>query len=195
LRQRKALFSSLLDNNLALLDMSDSGQKTSSSEALELFFSIILEPGYHGSGLSFGFCRVRLRFLFKDGSRAKLNNRLGAEEEIEIANAKLSARGGAHSPEWYLQISDAILQGNYVNTVAALCQLSGCRVGELFHAELSVRLMDGSLRSGCGGELPNNTKKIIIEQLFAERLRENSDSQGWLTLGRQPLRIVNADQL
>lgn len=185
----------LLDSNLAVLDMSDSGQHTVSNEALELFFSIILEPGYHESGLSFGFCRARLRFLFREGSQAKLNRRLGDKDEIEIANAKLSARGGVHGPEWFLAIPDAVLQGEYVNSGAALCQLSGCQVGELFHAELSVRLMDGSLRSSCGGELPYDTKRIIIEQLFAERLRENSDTQGWLTFGRQALRIVRADQL
>lgn len=65
----------LLDSNLAILDMSDSGQQTASNEALELFFSLVLEPGYHESGLSYGFCRVRLRFRFTDRSRAKLNKR------------------------------------------------------------------------------------------------------------------------
>ena len=186
---------SLLDSNLAILGLSDSGQQTASYQALQLFFSIILEPGYHESGLSFGFCRVRLRFVFEGGSRVQLISRLGADAEIEIANAKLSVRGGPHLPEWYLAIPDGVLQGEYVNRADALCELAGTKIGESFFAELSVRLMDGMLRAPCGAQLPGDVKKIIIKQLFAQRLEENADSQGWLTLGRQELRIVRADQL
>jgi hypothetical protein len=182
----------LLDSNLAVLDVSDSGQQTDSGQAIQLFLSAILEPGYHESGLSFGFCRVRFRLVFEPDSRAQLNNRLG---EVNIVNAILSVRGGSHLPEWLLAVSDGVLQGEYL-TKDPLCEIRGFALGEAFNAELSVRPTDGTLRAApCGGELPSKEKKVIIEQLFAERLKDNMDSQGWLALGIQRLRIVRADQL
>jgi hypothetical protein len=176
------------------MHLSDSGQQTLSYEALQLFFSLILERGYHESGLSYGFCRVRLRLLFERESRVQLNKRLGQNAEIEIANARLSVRGGPHLPEWYLAAPNGVLQGEYL-TKSPLCELVNTKLGDSFKAELSVRLMDGSLCASSGGELPSDVKKIIIEQLFAERLKGNSDSQGWLTLGVQHLQVVRADQL
>jgi hypothetical protein len=182
----------LLDSNLAVLDVSDSAQQTESGQAVQLFLSAILEPGYHESGLSFGFCRIRFRLVFNPESRAQINNRLGM---ISIANANLSVRGGSHFPEWSLAVSKGVLQGEYL-THDPLCDLQGFTLGEAFSAELSVRPTDGALRAApCGGELPSIEKKVIIEQLFAERLKENMDSQGWLALGIQRLRVVRADQL
>jgi hypothetical protein len=182
----------LLDRNIAVLDFTDSGQQTSSSEALQLFFSLILELGYDASGFSFGFRRVRLRFIFPDESSSALKNRLGAKGEIDIGGAILTVRGGKFESEWYLSVSDAVLQGEYVPT-SPLCELANASLGESFSAELSVRLMDGSLRAACGSELPGTAKKIIIERLFAESLADAEDTYGWLTLGRQRLRIVRAD--
>lgn len=184
-----------LDINLAVLAVSDGGQQTSSGQALRMLFSLIINAGYHESGYSFGFCRVRMRILSTSSSRVQLINRLGEEGEIGIADARLSVRGTPHFPEWYLTVSNAVLDGEYVSSDAPLCELANFQLGETFEAELSVRLMDGSLCAPDGSVLLSTAKKKIIEQLFAEPLKETKDSQGWLTLGRQALRIVRADQL
>lgn len=184
-----------LDLNLAVLEISDAGQQTSSDQALRMLFSLIINAGYHESGYSFGFCRVRMRVLSANGSRVQMKNRLGEEGEIRISDARLSVRGTSHFPEWYLTVSKAILDGEYVSSDAPLCELANYKLGETFEAELSVRLMDGSLCAPDGNELLSTAKKKIIEQLFAEPLKETKDSQGWLTLGRQTLRILRADQL
>ena len=184
----------LLDSNLAILHMSDCGQQTASDQTVPIFLSIILECGYHESGLSFGFGRVRLKIRPENPS-TRLNNCLGGENEIRVANAKLTSRGAPFFPEWLLVVTDApVLQGEY-EPKEPLCEIAEIKLGEFFDAELSVRLMDGSLQAREGGELPSKIKQAIIRQLFAESLRNKADTQGWLTLGTQRLHVVRADQL
>ena len=172
--------------------MSDSGQQTASGEALQLFFSAIIDPGCHEGGLQYGFCRVRLRFLSQEKNGIYFNNRLGSDNDIEIAGAKLSVRGKEHMPEWYLSVSEGALDGEYASR-SPLCEIAGGKIGDKFSAELSVRPEDGALCSAAGCQLPEKIKKVIIERLYAKRLKDHVDSQGWLSLGLQRLQIVRAD--
>jgi hypothetical protein len=51
----------LIDSNLATFTVEDSGQGTTSNGSVQMFFTIVLNLGYHSSGFAYGFRRVRLK--------------------------------------------------------------------------------------------------------------------------------------
>lgn len=184
----------LIDSNLATFCVEDSGQGAALGEPAPLFFSAVLEPGYYPKGIGYGFKRIRLRLVFDERSQTRIKERLGQAKTIEINGARLDVRGSEHHPEWLLHVRDSILQGQYDTKEDPLCSLSGLEIGEEFHAEISVRPMDGTLVAIDGAPLPDVPKRRIIELLCAKKLPASLDTQGWISLGLQRLRIVRADR-
>jgi hypothetical protein len=184
----------LLDSNLLTFTVEDSGQGTTLGQPASLFFAMVLEPGYHESGLIYGFRRVRLRLNFDEKSRIRLKNRLAHEKDVKIGSAVLVARGDEHNSEWFLEAEATMLQGEFATRSDPLCNLTGFGIEEQFEAEVSVRLLDGTLVGHDGIELGDNNKRRIVEILSAKKLADAPDSQGWLSLGRQKLRIIRGDR-
>lgn len=185
----------LIDSNIATFTVEDSGQGAGLNRSAQMFFTIVLEPGYHPSGFAYGFRRVRLRLRFSEKSRMRLTNRLAYGKYVEINRAILTVRGDEHNSEWFLEVQDAILEGEFATRDNPLCDLIGLALGEEFEAELSVRLLDGTLKSLNGEALPDPQKRRIIELLSAKKLPDSVDSHGWLSLGLQKLCIVRADRI
>ena len=185
----------LIDSNLATFSIEDSGQGAVLGEPAPLFFSIVVEPGYYPEGVEYGFQRLRLRLIFDEQSRGRIRGRLAQEKNVMINGAFLEVRGSDHNPEWFLHVRDSVLQGEYSSTDSPLCSLTSSQIGEKFRAEISVRPMDGTLVSVDGGPLLDAQKKRIIELLCAKKLPGSMDTQGWITLGWQELRIVRADRV
>jgi hypothetical protein len=185
----------LIDTNLATFSVEDSGQGAALGEPSPLFFSVVLDRGFHPKGIEYGFQRVRLRLVFNEKSEVRIRERLGQNVKLEIQGAVLEVRGNEHHPEWFLQVQKSVLQGEYVTKDNPLCVLAGLRLGEEFHAEISVRPQDGTLVSIDGGVLADPQKKSIIELLCAQKLPGVLDTQGWISLGCQRLRVVRADRV
>jgi len=185
----------LIDSNLASFCMDDSGQGAALGDSAPLFFSLIIDRGYHSKGIEYGFRRMRLRLVFDEHSHARIKERLGEANKVEINGAHLEARGGDHHAEWFLQAPNAILEGEYSTKENPLCLLTTPEINEVFRAEIAVRPMDGTLISVNGAPLSDAQKKSIIEILCAKKLEGISDSQGWISLGSQRLRIVRADRI
>jgi hypothetical protein len=185
----------LVDSNLASFCIDDSGQGAALGDSIPLFFSIIVDRGYHSKGLVYDFRRMRLRLVFDEHSHARVKDRLGESNRVEINGAHLESRGGDHHAEWFLHVPDAILEGEYSTREHPLCLLTTPEINEIFRAEIAVRPMDGTLVGVNGNALIDAQKKSIIEILYAKKLEGVSDSQGWISLGSQRLRIVRADRI
>ena len=184
----------LIDSNLASFSVDDSGQGAVLGESAPLFFSLIIDRGYHSKGIMYGFRRMRLRLVFDESSQARITERLGVSNRVEINGAHLEARGGDHHAEWFLHLPNAILEGEYSTREHPLCLLTTPEMNEVFRAEIAVRPMDGTLVGINGVPLDDAQKKSIIEILCSKKLEGISDSQGWISLGSQRLRIVRADR-
>lgn len=184
----------LADSNLAVFAVDDAGQAVAAGEATALFLQLMLEPGYHESGIVFGFRKVRIRFQFEAESDATIQRLLGQEHVVEINGAEIRAAGSKFDPYWHLSVPTGYLSGEYTTTSDALCQLVGARLGQPFFAELAVRPADGSLVLPEGHKDLGMEKQRIIQALMATSVSK-ADSQGWITLGRQKLTIVRADAL
>jgi hypothetical protein len=184
----------LIDSNLATFSVEDTGQGAALGDPMPMFFSIVLECGYHPKGIEYGFNRVRLRVVFDEQSEARLQERLGDAIAVQINGAILEARGNEHHPEWFLHSAKSALQGQYTTNDEPLCVLVGSQLGEEFQAEMSVRPMDGTLVAVNGQPLQEILKKRIIELLCAKKLPGVKDTQGWISLGTQLLSIVRADR-
>lgn len=184
----------LVDNNLASFSIDDSGQVASLDESNPLFLSLIIEPGFHPKGFKYGFQRVRVRLVFDVASQARIKNRLGQSAAVKLNGAILEVRGSEHHPDWFLHVPDAALKGEYVTT-EALCLLTDSYIGEEFRAEIAVRPMDGTVVAIDGKPLLEAHKRHVLELLCAKRLPGLSDSQGWVSLGTQRLRVVRADSV
>jgi hypothetical protein len=184
----------LLDSNLVTFTVEDSGQGTTLGQPASLFFAMVLEPGYHDSGFIYGFRRVRLRLKFDEKSRIRIKNRLAHGKGLKIGSAILIARGDEHHSEWFLEAEATMLQGEFATRSDPLCNLTGFSIEEHFEAEVSVRLLDGTLVGHDGVELGPINKRRIVEILSAKKLAATPDSQGWLSLGRQTLRIIRGDR-
>jgi hypothetical protein len=185
----------LVDSNLASFSVADSGQGAALGEPNPLFLCLVLEPGFHPRGIAYGFQRVRVRLVFDAGSQARIKHRLGHATTVKINGAFLEVRGGEHHPEWFLHVPDVVLKGEYVTTENPLCLLADTYIGEEFRAEVAVRPMDGTVVAVDGKPLLEAHKRHVLELLCAKRLPGTSDSQGWVSLGVQRLRIVRADNL
>lgn len=185
----------LIDSNLVTFSIEDSGQGAALDDSTPLFLSIILEPGFHPNGIQYGFQRVRIRIAFKAASQARLKQRLGQAEAVPIKDAMLEVRGGEHNAEWFLYAPTSILRGEYVTAESPLCALTDTFLGEGFRAEIAVRPLDGAVVAIDGAPLVEPHKRHVLELLCAKRLPGNTDSQGWISLGLQDLRIVRADSL
>lgn len=184
----------LVDSNLASFSVADSGQGALLGDSNPLFLSIVLEPGFHPKGIKYGFQRVRLRLAFGKQSQVRLKERLGHGSAVRINGATLEVRGGEHYPEWFLQVPEAVLKGEYITADDPLCVLADSQLGEEFSAEIAVRPMDGTVVALDGRPLLEAQKKHIIELLCLKRLPGASDTQGWISLGIQRLRVVRADR-
>jgi hypothetical protein len=184
----------LVDRNLAAFSIEDSGQGGALGEPMPMFLTVVLEKGYHPQGIEFGFRRVRFRFAFDDESLTRAKQRLGQPMAIQLNGAVLEVRGGEHNPEWFIHVDESVLEGEYASRDFPLCVLHEARLGEEFSGEISVRPMDGSLVAIAGKPLEDIQKKRIIELLCSKRLPGAPDSQGWISLGRQRLRVVRADR-
>ena len=180
----------LVDSNLVSFSISDSGQGTLLGESNPLFLSLVIEPGYHPKGFRYGFQRVRVRLVFASQTRTKQH--LGRIDPVTLSSAILEVRGDEHNPEWFLHVPDAFLQGEYITT-EALCSLVDSYIGDEFQAEIAVRPMDGTVVAVDGEPLIDAQKRHVIELLCAKRLPGTADSQGWISLGVQRLRVVRAD--
>jgi hypothetical protein len=93
-----------------------------------------------------------------------------------------------------VSVEEAFLEGEYASTYLPLWRLEGSTLGEEFIAEISVRPMDGSLVSVQGNPLSDISKRRVVAHLCAARLLGPSDTQGWISLGRQRLRVVRGDR-
>jgi hypothetical protein len=184
----------LVDSNLMTFAFSDSGQGTAFGQPAPLFFTIVLEPGYHPSGFIYGFRRIRLRLRFNEKSGVRIKDRLACGKSVEIGAAILTARGDEHHSEWHLQAETVMLKGEFVTRDDPLCSLIGFGNDERFEAEISVRPLDGTLVDQDGVELGPINKRRIVELLSAKRLSDAYDSQGWISLGIQTLRIIRGDR-
>jgi hypothetical protein len=184
----------LLDSNLMTFAVGDLGQGGALDQPASLFFTVVLEPGYHPSGFTYGFRRIRLRLNFEEKSSIRMKDRLACGSAVEIAGAILTTRGDEHHSEWFLEVETSMLQGEFASKDSALCNLTGFFVGEQFEADVSVRLLDGTLVGQEGVELGSINKKRIIEILSAKKLPNVPGSQGWLSLGVQKLTIVRGDR-
>lgn len=184
----------LLDSNLLTFTLEDSGQGSRLDQAASLFLTMVLEPGYHSTGLIYGFRRVRLRLKFAPKSGIRILDRLAMGSVIRFGTATLIARGDAHHSEWFLETDASALRGEFRTQEQPLCSLLGFKIEEQFDAEVSVRLMDGSLVNKDGSELSSPNKKRIIEILSAKKLAGVADSQGWLSLGLQTLTVSRGDR-
>jgi hypothetical protein len=180
----------LIDTNLATFSIEDSGQGSLVGEPSPIFFSGRFEPGVH-SGLGYGFQRVRIRLTFSEQSNARLIQRLG-DSKLSIKGALLNVRGDNFNPEWILT-ANPVLDGEVSTGAEPLCQIVGHALGDAFNAEIAVRPSDGALVAVDGRPLPDGAKRQIIQILLSKKLPGVVDSQGWLTLGTQPIRIVRAD--
>lgn len=184
----------LADSNLLTFSIEDSLQGTRLDQPAALFLVLVVEPGYHESGLAYGFKRVRLRLSPGSGPAIRVLNRLGEERPEKIGSATLTARGSSRNPEWFLEVMTGVLQGEFRTKEHPLCKLAGFDIGETFTAEVAVRLMDGSLAAAEGTELLPTNKKAIVEILSAKKLPGACDSQGWFSLGRQTLIVIRGDR-
>jgi hypothetical protein len=184
----------LRDSNLMTFSVSDLGQHTALDQPVSLFFTMVLEPGYHPSGLIYGFRRIRLRLKFGEESDIRVKDRLAHGTAVEIAGAILTARGGEHHSEWFLHAETVMLQGEFATKEKPLCNLIGFYIDEHFEADVSVRLLDGTLVDQRGVELGSTNKRRIIEALSAKKISNALDSQGWLSLGVQKLTIMRGDR-
>jgi hypothetical protein len=184
----------LIDSNLASFSVEDSGQGSILGEPTPVFFSVAISRGYHPAGIVYGFRRVRLRLVFNETSQGRVQYRLGVHPVIEIGDARVEVRGTDYHPEWFLHVENTVLDGEYSTRDDPLCLLNGLQMDEEFCAELSVRPLDGTLVAVDGTVLPELQKRRIIERLSAKKLPGVQDTQGWLSLGVQRLRIVRADR-
>lgn len=184
----------LLDSNLATFSVEDSGQGAIAGEPAPLFFSIVVEPGFDPKGIHYGFQRVRLRLVLDPATTTRIVDRLAQDKKVEIKNAVLEVRGGEHFPEWFLHVQGTVLDGEYSSRNEPLCVLTGASIGEELRADIAVRPMDGTLVAVDGAPLPDLLKRRIVEILCAKKLPGSTDTQGWISLGLQRLRIMRADR-
>ena len=184
----------LIDNNLATFSVEDSGQEMALGEPAPMFLCAVLERGFHPRGVEYGFSRVRFRFVFSEHSQIRVKQRLPVENSIEINGAILEARGTEHHTEWFFRVENSILEGEYMTKDHPLCALDEIVLGEDFYAEISVRPKDGSLLAVNGAPLEDMHKRRIIECLCAKKIPGLADTQGWISLGRQRLRVIRADR-
>lgn len=185
----------LTDANLLRIEAYDNGQKTVVGESLQLFFILVIEPGFIEENLVFGFNRIRLKLKFQNESRLRVQDAGQFGQQLTIREAKLSSRGGQYTVEWFLSVDKGILEGEYATRDHPLCQLSQGRIGDTFSVEAAVRPMDGSLRSVNGADLPVPAKQRIVEILSRKRLSGVTDSHGWMSLGTQELTIIRSEEL
>ncbi len=180
----------LLDSNLLIFSVAGSGQGSVIDRPAPLFFSIVVEPGYSPPGLIYGFRRVRPRLILREETPIRIKDRLGAGSPVEIGGALLSVRGDEHHSEWHLSNDTTMLRGDFVTTDNPFCSLVKFAIDDEFEAEVSVRPLDGALVGPDGTELSNKAKQRVIELLQSKKLQAAYDSQGWISLGLQRLRIA-----
>lgn len=185
----------LCDRDLLSVEFTDLKQSTHCQEAINLFFSLVSDVRYHESGLFYGFSRVRIQFSNKFPRQSLITNRLGSETIVELNGATISVQGGDHNPRWWINAESGVLEGEYATRDAPLCTLSDWQFDDIFEAEVSVRPIDGSLKSSDGNELPTREKTAIIEALFRQQMAQKMAGSEWLALGTQKFNIVRADQL
>jgi hypothetical protein len=172
----------------------DSGKGIARDKPASLFFAIAVEPGYHPTGFTYGFQCVRLRLTFNEESGVRVQDRLASGKPVAIGTAVMYAHGDEYHPAWLLKTEAAMLQGEFATEDAPLCNLIGFNFDEQFEAEVSARLLDGTLVGQGGIELGNVNKRRVLAILSAKKLPGVADSQGWLRLGVQALRISREDR-
>ncbi len=183
----------LLDDNLAILSAEGSGQAIEHGQPLPLFVTLALYAGHHDNGLIFGFRKVRFKLRFSSSSKARMTNRLAAGGKIDLGGARLTVVGGAHDAHWFIEVESGFLEGEYRTSEEPLCDLIGYEFEESFEAEMSVRMLDGSLVNSDGAPLLGANKRAIVERLYEKSLGAPTDSQGWIALGLQRLSVVRRD--
>lgn len=182
-----------LNENLACFNISDTGQSTEFNQRLEILYQVVMDAGYHESGLKYGFSRVRIQLKCeKPSSRIQFTLTETGPVEIEFPKSMLIFEGTEYLPRWRLETDNGILEGEFASKAASLCAINGAEIGDKVVAKLLVRPMDGSLRAASGETMPDNMKRAIIEGLFLETFSEATD--GWIVLGSQVLTVVRADR-
>ncbi|MDC9822948.1 hypothetical protein PRN20_04325 [Devosia sp. ZB163] len=182
------------DANLATFSLDDSGQLTAAGEPTLVFLNLVLEPGYLPNELIFGFSRVRIRLTFPDLSGTKIEKRLGSGGPAPMGSAAvIRAVGREFDAHWMVSSNGDYLQGELRTTDAPLCSLEGVQIGESFVAEIAVRPSDGSLFVPASHPEIGVAKQRIIQTIATMGLSD-SDSQGWVTLGKQRLTVQKADR-
>lgn len=181
-----------LSENLACFNITDTGQTTEFNQEIEILYQIIMDAGYHETGLKFGFSRVRVQLNSeKSSKKIKFTDTETKSSDIELDGCVLVFDGTPHLPRWRLEAGKGILEGEFTSKATSLCAIGGAEIGDKLFAKLLVRPMDGSLQTATGEAMPDSMKRVILEGLFLEKLTEATD--GWIVLGLQQLTVVRAD--
>lgn len=172
--------------NLAQIDFS-AAQVGVGEAALPLLVWLFLDVGYHDSGVSYGFRKVRIRLDAVGAGGPKYSDVLGAKAPEAFGSAMISAVGKEFDVFWHISAPSGVLSGSFVSEEQPLAKLWGLSVGDQLVADLSVRPLDGELWVSDDTHL-NLVQRQIIKALMAEKLPGSSD--GWISLGRQILNVA-----
>jgi hypothetical protein len=178
-----------VDRDLATFSISDCGQTTSPTEAIDAFLQLDMRPLHDERGYSYGFQKVYVNLIFPSTSNTEIQSRLGHPKVTNLREATLRARGNAFHPCWEIFVEDGFLQGEFSTKDAPLFQLVDQNPGLEFDADLAVQLYDGTLVRADSKPPVGKNKSAIIARLMAKKIQANNDANGWLKLVVQRLKI------
>jgi hypothetical protein len=183
----------MLDSHIASISLSDAGQGAVGDQPIVALLQVDLSPSFDPSGYSYGFKRVRIRLLLEADVGLEIRERLGRSAPVQLAAARLTARGTDTDPIWELTVDTGILNGEFSTKEQHLFRLINGHIGMEFDVELSAQLYDGSLARSDGTSPKRRVREVIIERLLAKRIGSAPNAHGWLELGKQKLRIVRLE--
>ena len=178
----------LSKRNLAALSVT-AAQTGIEDPAIPIIAQITMNPGFHASGLSYGFRRVRIQFDLAQESAIRFSNRLGFPTPIAIDGRVISGASTEYESYWYLSQQDGILKGDFITGDSPLCELLEATVDEEITAVLAVCPPDGDLAFSGSARDANSAQKAILKSLMAEKLGGSPNADGWITLGKQTLTV------
>lgn len=181
----------LTKKNLAALSVS-AGQTGIEDPSIPVILHVTMNPGFHASGLTYGFRRVRLQFDFRENSTIRLMKRLGYPRAASISRGMIQGASTDFDSYWYISDDGGILSGDFVTGDAPLCELLEATIDEEFTAVLSVCPPDGDLSFRGAAKDTNAAQRAVLKSLMTEKISGSMSADGWINLGQQVLRVYRA---
>ncbi|PHR92430.1 MAG: hypothetical protein COA69_08635 [Robiginitomaculum sp.] len=179
-----------------------SQQSCSDGYPLSLHLSLEIE-NFQSNGYLYGFNTLKL--ALKEIKKSKIITiRRFAKSKPETLNptgkpATITLQGTRKEPNWLVQAQKETLAGYYCVSDIPICSLIDYKMGDRYLATVQADVLNGHLMV-VDSELNispvhlSNNKTTMIEALFADSLA-NTQVNGWVTLGKHDIEIVEANKL